>query len=273
MNEEKNNTRFKIYIVLKRTKTMPAISFDLFCGFYPGEMLNTDYFNLKRRSVSMKKAKFLVLVLVCVVMLMGAGYALWSETIELDATVNSTYLNIGVTAETETEYVYNIINPEAYGTKCTVKLTDNGRGAVTNSTKADVKFKNLFPGVTQTATIMFINDSKIPVQLEKVVYSNLKNIVGDTLTADIKIFTSSVEKDAGNFWDYKTILAGKTFIEGDPDGVVPSVILEPKSVFTYIIEVSLPEASGNESQLESFDFEIDHTWQQASDASGTEIRY
>lgn len=214
----------------------------------------------------MKKAKFLVLVLVCVVMLMGAGYALWYEEIQLDANVNSTYLNVAVKAETETSYVYDIFDPEAYGTKCKVNITDNGRGAATNSTGVTVNFKNLFPGVTQTATIKFINDSKIPVQLEKVVYSALENIVGNAFAADIRIYTSSVEKDNGDFYSYD-ILAGRTFIEGDPDGVVPSVVLEPKEEFTYIIEVSLPEDSGNETQLSSFDFSIDHTWQQASDAN------
>lgn len=213
----------------------------------------------------MKKTKILVLVLAAAIMLMGAGYALWSEVIPMNATVNSTYLNIGLEKEFYTEYLFeeNLANDlEDYGTECIVKFEDNGRGKATNNSKANVFFKNLFPGVTQTAIVKFVNDSKIPVQLQQVKYSD---VTGDAaLLTDTTIETYSWEKDNGvpcNLHDLKN----KTFAAGGNPDIIPSVVLEPGEFLTYKIVVKLGIGSTNDTQLKSFGFDIEHTWQQQTD--------
>jgi len=218
----------------------------------------------------LKKTRFLALALVVAVMLMGAGYAAWNETIKLDASVTSTYLNIGLEQETETTYANGdyddeeTFDPEAFGTTCKVTLSDNQRGKATNSSKAKVEFKNLFPGVTQTATLRFINDSKIPVRLTEVAYSDLSGIDSELLEATT-IMITSYEKDSGKAYSLKDVLEGNTYVEGGNPEINPDVILEPIApgeTLTYIIEVALPYESGNETQLKSFDFDITHTWTQ-----------
>lgn len=212
----------------------------------------------------MKKTRFLTLVLAAAIMLMGAGYALWNEVIPLNATVNSTYLNIGLDSEVSTEYAFDSFDPIDYGTKCSIKLSDNERGKATNSSQADVFFKNLFPGVTQTAIVRFINDSKIPVQLQEVAYSDIIGCQNQDLLRDTTIEVYSMEKDNGMGYSLD-ILKGKTYKAGGNNDIIPSVVLQPGEYLTYKIVISLDVDSDNNSQLQDFGFSMIHTWQQQTD--------
>ncbi|HOJ10150.1 MAG TPA: hypothetical protein PK733_06110 [Clostridiales bacterium] len=214
----------------------------------------------------MKKTKFLVLALAVAIMMMGAGYAAWSETLKLDATVNSTYLNIVLGRATETTYVRDTIDDsalEGYGTKCKVYLYDNAGGANTNSSRAEVYFVNLFPGIKQKATITYKNDSKIPVKLTKVVYSQFTD--NGLLTASIPatVMLQTVNMNNGS-WPLQS-LAGKTYThngEGSTPVINPEVVLQPGEVMTYIIEIELPIESENDSQLKNLSFDVTTTFEQ-----------
>ncbi len=206
----------------------------------------------------MKRTKILVLILTVSIMLVGAGYAAWSETLPLDASVNSYWLNIGLESSSTTTYSQGTFEPTAYGTECVITRGDNARGEATNSSTATVEFKNLFPGVTQTATIEFINDSPIPVRLTEVIYSDILN-ADPELVAATTVRICSEEKDGpGVFYPLST-LKGNTYTI---PSIIPPFFLEPGEQLTYIIEVSLPYLAGNNTQSKSFEFDITTTFTQ-----------
>jgi len=201
----------------------------------------------------MKKTRFIVFALTVSILLMGAGYAAWNEVIELDATVNSTYLNIGLQGEWTQTYSQGTFDPATYGTECAITFANNARGAATNSSKATVNFINLFPGVKQTATILFINDSLIPVKLDKVVYSPVTG--NQTLIDATNVKLSSVEYNPGDPTNLSA-LAGNTY-EGSS---LWDFYLEPGQQLTYVIEVDLPYSTDNAAQLKNFSFDVETTF-------------
>ena len=100
----------------------------------------------------MKKTRFLVLALAVAVMMMGAGYAWWSETVVISSQVDTGYLDVEIEsiATTPDEGVSMTSNYDnAYGTSATLKFID------------------MYPGMGGTAVITFKNKSTMPVKLAK----------------------------------------------------------------------------------------------------------
>lgn len=99
----------------------------------------------------MKRTKFLALVLAVAVMLMGAGYAIWTDAITINNTVNTGHVNVTVQNGT-------IAFDELVTGSAVVDTID-----ATNHTAA-VTLNNLYPGAVNTITIPYTNNSTIPVK-------------------------------------------------------------------------------------------------------------
>ncbi|NLX64482.1 MAG: hypothetical protein GX022_06905 [Clostridiaceae bacterium] len=113
----------------------------------------------------MKKTRFLVLVLVVSIMLIGAGYAYWNETLTINNTVSTGKLDVKfagdpiVVLSDEGRY-QNDLNAVSDVVKA--KLRDDNDGII------DIEIVNFFPGAKATITFTVQNSGTIPVILESV---------------------------------------------------------------------------------------------------------
>lgn len=102
----------------------------------------------------MKKSRILAFSLIVMVMLMGAGYAAWTDTLNINNTVKTG--NLDVNFSENPGVVFNTDN--AGVAKVVVSET------VASGNEATVKLENLYPGATATVTIPVKNDGSIPVK-------------------------------------------------------------------------------------------------------------
>jgi predicted ribosomally synthesized peptide with SipW-like signal peptide len=109
----------------------------------------------------MKKTRFVAMVLAVAVMLIGAGYAAWTDTLIITNTVSTG--NLDVDMDTGSVYVYPTASAETPDgiTNRTAKAELTGEDEVT------VTITNLYPNAKAVVTIPVINDSSIPVKVNK----------------------------------------------------------------------------------------------------------
>lgn len=110
----------------------------------------------------MKKSKFLVFALALAIMLVGAGYAAWSETVTITNNVETG--NLSVALANGTVAVYPTVSATA------VDGLTNRTATATASTDGDkntatVTVTNLYPGARAVVDIPIANDGTIPVKI------------------------------------------------------------------------------------------------------------
>ncbi len=105
----------------------------------------------------MKKPKFLALTLAVAVMLMGAGYAIWTDSVKINNTVNTGNLEVKLENGTLTlpdngEYVKGtaVVDLDVDSTSHIAKVT----------------LENLYPGAKVRVSIPFKNVGSIPVKFD-----------------------------------------------------------------------------------------------------------
>ena len=101
----------------------------------------------------MKKSKFLALVLTVAVMLMGAGYAYWTDSVKINNTVK--------TGNLEVKLEQGDIEVSEYACGC-VDLDP------CDAHTAKVRLCNLYPGAKAHVSIPFKNVGTIPVKFDGV---------------------------------------------------------------------------------------------------------
>jgi len=110
----------------------------------------------------MKKTKMLIATLVCAVMLMGVGYAWWTDSITLGADVNAGHMNV---------IWDNAGWMPLYGGSAYVNAT------IDNETQKNIKFTfgNLYPGAMAFVDAVAKNESTIPVKMSGVTLNTTGN--------------------------------------------------------------------------------------------------
>lgn len=123
----------------------------------------------------MKKSRLLALTLVVAIMLMGAGYAYWSDALQINATVTTGELEV-VFSEAYTRggdsgnpgypgYVYHDgqkwANPSLYNFVIPTEIVDEGK-------TIEATLGNLYPGARGTLTAKIDNVGTIPAVIESV---------------------------------------------------------------------------------------------------------
>ncbi len=107
----------------------------------------------------MKKTRFLVLALAVAVMLMGAGYAWWSETVTITTDVTTGYLDVDLAAVTpntaSSDYVGVTVTPVS-------SIEGNDNGEVCN-----IDVTNLYPGAFGSGIVAVKNTGTMKVKLGK----------------------------------------------------------------------------------------------------------
>lgn len=117
----------------------------------------------------MKKTKYLALVLVVAIMMMGAGYAYWTETLVINSTVKTGKMNVRfseaslVSVEKDEKYATTSLTPIGWNTK-----------------QLDLTVNKLYPGASYTFSNTVKNDGDIPAVLTL----SMSEVSGNTISAN-----------------------------------------------------------------------------------------
>ncbi len=121
----------------------------------------------------MKKVKLIVLVMVVAFILMGAGYAAWTDVTEINGTITTGWLDVKFANPSSTDSL-GYIDPEmSYDVGCT-KASLSGDDGKT----LQVEIDNGYPGYNSEVKFDIENKSSIPVKVKDIVIT--KNF-GDEL--------------------------------------------------------------------------------------------
>jgi predicted ribosomally synthesized peptide with SipW-like signal peptide len=135
----------------------------------------------------MKKAKFLVLVLVAAITLTGAGYAYWSDDVTIGGTVQTGTLETVFNVD-DTEGDFNFVNDNINSNNA-----DVATGNVSLNTEKDtatIIVGNLYPGVKMTKKLVIDNTGSIPVKLDTLIFTPTINSIPDgaiKISADLTV--------------------------------------------------------------------------------------
>jgi predicted ribosomally synthesized peptide with SipW-like signal peptide len=117
----------------------------------------------------MKKTKFLALVLVVAVVLMGAGYAAWSDTFKVDNTIETGELAVVLEKAEAGCRVFEVFNNQDRKWKSEWDNIIVADPSIDPRAKtATFKFENLFPGTTAISWIRAKNVGTLPAVIENV---------------------------------------------------------------------------------------------------------
>lgn len=101
----------------------------------------------------MKKARLLIVTLVCTVMLMGVGYAWWTDSVAIGGTAATGNMDVHF----ENGIFFPIVLSSPYVKPSRI---------IVESRKIACKFDNLYPGAIGNVDFVVKNDSTIPVKLD-----------------------------------------------------------------------------------------------------------
>lgn len=142
----------------------------------------------------MKKSKFLALVLAVAVMLMGAGYAYWTDSIKINNTVKTGNLEVKLQDG-------KVDLPE---------YVEGDAVVVPNDTHtAKVTLDKLYPGATVHVSIPFENVGDIPVKSAGVKFTKPTGALGEYVeVTSLNVTSGNIEPGkTGNIEFYITVKA------------------------------------------------------------------
>lgn len=115
----------------------------------------------------MKKVKFVALVLSAAVMIMGAGYAAWNETVTINNTVETGELSVAL--GNGSVNVFKNISDGAEPAGMPARIAEATLdAAAADKNVENVKVTNLYPGAHVHISIPLTNDGSIPVKVNGV---------------------------------------------------------------------------------------------------------
>lgn len=184
----------------------------------------------------MKKTRFLILALVVAVMLMGAGYAWWNDTITVKSTVTTGTLDVDIVGSDKCFDPYVGVDI-AY---------DNGSD-VLDKDCATIKFTNLYPNAGGTAILTLQNNGSIPVKLDK----------------DLSFTIDKLDEGVWGTWDdqavnieYTPKLGDKVLFQWDNNSYTyagAAITINPGDTATFKLTAKLPAGYEYDNQLQGRD--------------------
>lgn len=179
----------------------------------------------------MKKTRFLVLVLVVAVMMMGAGYAWWNQTLTVNATVSTGHLDVAFA---------NIVKaPDIY----------TGMDATVCGDYLNVDYKDLYPDAGGTLTFDVKNTGTMAVKLVRdnafTIDSTDQNgrdwwIFSDDKNIDIQYVIDA----AGNVVSFSKDLRDGTYTYTSAN----TITIDPGQTATFKIKATLNKGAGNDQE-------------------------
>lgn len=114
--------------------------------------------NIIERGVFMKKTRIIALVLVAAVMLMGAGYAYWTQNLTITSTVDTGEMNVEFTCSEA--FDYNDQFPFFFDNYITVE-----EGIVDENHKIEYSISDIYPGAGGVLGFKIENTGTVPAKL------------------------------------------------------------------------------------------------------------
>lgn len=225
----------------------------------------------------MKRTKVLALVLAVSIMLMGAGYAAWTDTFYVQNTVSTSNLDMQI----DNAYFYdgdNLGEPQRAWTEATIDYRDANALVVTAS--------DLYPGADVRLDIYSSNHSNVPVKFDSATVEFLEGdwalfnelsargaIQYDTDGPEVKFLPYSES------FGYNTnpALNKLTNLSANLQGALDGMVLHENGTLYFddteegCIRFGLPITAGNEFQNKTCKFKITFNFGQTDPAAGLPI--
>jgi hypothetical protein len=239
----------------------------------------------------MKKTKLIALTMVVAIMLMGAGYAIWSDQVFLTTTIKTGEFDIQIT-DVSTRTGDNEIQNEiqyAGGNKGFHK-TDwthaNNAKVGHNKNEAWVELRDLYPGGAVQVDIRMDNMGTLPAKLESIVVSNIDESVPGlfnllTVQSSWKADIDGAEDKKQDAYDHVDDFKYWRSVQDGMNALVDNtkaygthgLVIEPGGWLALgdeteenCIVFKLDSSAGNKYQNASCKFKITFNWEQwASD--------
>ncbi len=157
----------------------------------------------------MKKVRVIIAVVAVALMVMGIGYAAWSQTTPLNIDGNTTHMDV--------QYSNYWVDSSPYVTTAMTRSADKKT--------MNVKISNLYPDASSTFTTVITNNGTMPIMLKKLGFAANGTIFGGN--AANMVVSVSTENPAYNFSVF-------------PEVENPNIRLEPGASvsFKYTVEMS-----------------------------------
>ncbi|MDO6354987.1 SipW-dependent-type signal peptide-containing protein [Caloramator sp. CAR-1] len=178
----------------------------------------------------MKKSRFFALILAVAVMLMGAGYAYWTDSVTFSNTVKTGQVELAFDKNDSGSLVFQ----------------EGNQGVATGSAEvsadsATITVNNLYPGASTSKSLTIVNDSTIPVKLIGLSFIPSKEGIVDgelIVNAVVKVGETKV-------WE-GSLVNGLNFTN-------QNVIVPAETDVTIDLSISMPTtATASESKTFSF---------------------
>lgn len=204
----------------------------------------------------MKKSRFIMLTLVAALVLMGAGYAAWSQTFTISSTVQTgeLFVKIENTGNSVDVLKNGNYTPSSSGadyitfTAAPEEVTDtNGKTTLASFSSA---IGNMYPGTKVTSVLKFAN-------------------LG-TLKAKAKL-EGSISNTGSQLWNDLVITVNGTPITGSGEAKMNTLAstiaglvseLEPNGEVTVTIIQELPIDSSNNTENQDLNWRVNFTFEQ-----------
>jgi hypothetical protein len=225
----------------------------------------------------MKRTKVLALVLAAAVMLMGAGYAAWTDSFAVTNTVTTSELDMQI----DDAYFYdgdNLGEPQRAWTEATIVDWDENSLIVTAS--------DLYPGADVRLDIYASNHSNVPVKFDS---ANVEFIEGDWALFNELTARGGIAYDTdGPGTKFATVSQSfgynqnpahnkLTNLNANLQPALANMVLHENGTLYFddtndhCIRFGLPMTSGNEFQNKSCKFKITFNFGQPTPAAGLPI--
>lgn len=186
----------------------------------------------------MKKTKFIALALIVALSLVGAGYALWTDSININGTVGTGEFEVIV------ESVH--VQPSSQYVK------DNGSNVNPAKDTANILIKDMYPGSHATAYVTVKNTGTVKAVLQSFDVQDIS--ASSNLNAVIS--ANNIPLTEGLFG------AGRLVLKLALDNQFAGVEIEPGQTRQFEIRLSMPLIAGNSTQKENVSFRIKANWRQ-----------
>lgn len=176
----------------------------------------------------MKKSRFFALILAVAVMLMGAGYAYWTDSVTFSNTVK--------TGQVELAYDTTNAGSIKVGPNFNDKAIATGSVSYSEDKKtATVELNNLFPGAIGEVTLVVKNLSTIPVKIKEIKLNpiSILNLSKDNFTIGAKVYYGdTLIKTFDNILDLEAIPTIDKVVPANTDVIVKLTYSMPNNVTT-----------------------------------------
>lgn len=215
----------------------------------------------------MKRTKLLALTLVVAIMLTGAGYALWNDTLYVESTVNTGHLDVDFTKVEKVKVLgFEIPDPALVTVKHSVgQDTDFSYGdhenfdeanPMSNRDKVIFTLENFYPSAVVTREVTVKNTGSVPVKISRNKFKPITIDVPNAMSLneveedDIEITVEAIDENEKSAIGLNSILT---------DYYVPV-----GKEMSFIVTFKFNSNSGNNTEHKTYKYQMELPFEQGT---------